>query len=1097
MASCEHCGKPLKCSCRGEPLLGSLAATCPQAEGALWIHVLDDAGDPVEGVTVDAFKTWVKTGKTGLVKLDRLPAKAFLAALGHPIPAGYDPPLLMSKPATVAPGQIAYVLFTLKRRAALSVRFVYPAALGGCGGEQKELFELAPIKVTWSGPGTSGERIVDAGAADLGKLPAGRYKVKAELVKKDDPVDLTAPEVEVELLPGGKAEVELEVVVRYTHVRFIGHCLLTIPKQRYDGNKWTARYNGKLNDAEDMQARVDFVGKAMDEAFNRIAAADKPWVLKVFAVPECFFQGRYGAYEHEMVDALIEKLQLLTGAQKWKDWLFAFGTVNSLIPGSAGEMFNIAPVVKGGHCYTARSPASDRSRLAAPHTKVVQKSRFSAELISKTELEDELRVSWARPPITDEATMFQGTENDEKLGKLFRAFLADGTVDSFAQGRGLDPTFWSQVRPTIPDCSSQGGLLKVVRILRKCALPPKVALSAYVMAGGDSETIEDPKKLEVTAQFVTWEGCASSFVRGHRDFQAWMKDGAALWKANAADVKAELRSSPDKWCEGMLPYHQEAFLAFLDGLGPAKWEDIPEAPARDKAFRLSWVPVVKKVFEMYLEDKRVQGLTALMTQAPENFDAAEYCFASARRAGPLLDLAAAGALKRTEKVVFGLEICADHGNGRLKKALRASAGTQKSVDVQLIASCGMQPNDDAIAARAGGWVFNCDGWNGKPDKGGTFVERKPGGPDAPETAGRKPVYPHTVVARGTADGKWGMGTYKPQTFDLTGVLGWGDPLFGEGPGELHIYAAEPLPTEPVSFVRVVSADGRPRIGEKFYRTGDEKADHLTTDLCGEIHVLAGHSAVSELWWKDGNRFIPLKKVKDEGAVLILQVPEPRHVVRFIRVVATADGETEVPLVKGTEVFTGTLRLQTDAASEIRFYEDALPELKAGFSATAQRYGRRNPADLGPTPVMCLVPAYKIRLVDAARGAKPAVSLYWGEDRKQLKTNQNGEVWFEKGYFGDSELFLKGGPTGWIKLLKVDDDGDVVLVNESGPPPPVTSVAEPMTGGPSGAPPPPMVKAPPPPVRKAGPPPARTIAAPKGPPSNPPAGGTPPDDKGSN
>ncbi|MBR0050288.1 MAG: hypothetical protein IJP74_13400 [Prevotella sp.] len=54
-------------------------------------------------------------------------------------------------------------------------------------------------------------------------------------------------------------------------------------------------------------------------------------------------------------------------------------------------------------------------------------------------------------------------------------------------------------------------------------------------------------------------------------------------------------------------------------------------------------------------------------------------------------------------ISFGVEICLDHKRQRLKNAVIPP------VDVQIIPSCGMNIRPEAVVARNGGFVFNCDG----------------------------------------------------------------------------------------------------------------------------------------------------------------------------------------------------------------------------------------------------------------------------------------------------------------------------------------------------------------------------------------------------
>lgn len=58
-------------------------------------------------------------------------------------------------------------------------------------------------------------------------------------------------------------------------------------------------------------------------------------------------------------------------------------------------------------------------------------------------------------------------------------------------------------------------------------------------------------------------------------------------------------------------------------------------------------------------------------------------------------------------IKFGIEICLDHGRGRLVDAYRQHNG--QLVDVQIIVSCGMNIRNGSVVAVKDGIVFNCDG----------------------------------------------------------------------------------------------------------------------------------------------------------------------------------------------------------------------------------------------------------------------------------------------------------------------------------------------------------------------------------------------------
>ena len=58
---------------------------------------------------------------------------------------------------------------------------------------------------------------------------------------------------------------------------------------------------------------------------------------------------------------------------------------------------------------------------------------------------------------------------------------------------------------------------------------------------------------------------------------------------------------------------------------------------------------------------------------------------------------------------YGIEICLDHSDTRLRRNIDNEPSVIDSVHVQLIPSCGMQISLPSVAAGRNGFVFNCDG----------------------------------------------------------------------------------------------------------------------------------------------------------------------------------------------------------------------------------------------------------------------------------------------------------------------------------------------------------------------------------------------------
>jgi len=64
---------------------------------------------------------------------------------------------------------------------------------------------------------------------------------------------------------------------------------------------------------------------------------------------------------------------------------------------------------------------------------------------------------------------------------------------------------------------------------------------------------------------------------------------------------------------------------------------------------------------------------------------------------------------KTSVMDYGIEICLDHSDTRLRRNIKNEPKIIGGVHVQIIPSCGMQINAPNVAADKDGFVFNCDG----------------------------------------------------------------------------------------------------------------------------------------------------------------------------------------------------------------------------------------------------------------------------------------------------------------------------------------------------------------------------------------------------
>ncbi len=123
----------------------------------------------------------------------------------------------------------------------------------------------------------------------------------------------------------------------YAKVQFMGYCVNAAPKRVVDKKD----YLGLDDEKKDVEARVALLARAIDKAYGE---ADKSAItLKVFVVPEFFFRGKKGAYAMTPESAplhAVEKLQAMTADDKYKNWIFFFGSILgtfSLTKGSGQE----------------------------------------------------------------------------------------------------------------------------------------------------------------------------------------------------------------------------------------------------------------------------------------------------------------------------------------------------------------------------------------------------------------------------------------------------------------------------------------------------------------------------------------------------------------------------------------------------------------------------------------------------------------------------------------------------------------------------------------------------------------------------------------
>ncbi len=852
-----------------------------------------------------------------------------------------------------AGGESEELVFTLARKAKLKIEVIYKR--DEKKAEPKEFLkdEVVTFVAEFAGNDyhSAGkvEKPTAQGVADFGGVSAGKYTITPDYSKVTKcKIDYVEAPFEIELMPGEVRVVEVEVEPLYQTVQLLAHCLLTIPNRVYvkhasenliptnttnpeeptfeiEGvedesmfqGEWKGTYHGYEDERTDIEKRIEFLKYVLNEAYGK-ADADRT-NLKVFMVPECYFQGLYGAYLFENVGYLFDQMMTLASEEKWKDWLFALGTVNcvdtgiSVVDPEKGtlggtgitQMMNYSPVVRGGVAKGGKGGGGETD----PQFRLIQKLVNSAELLDDVELipHPGYDPTAGRKIAVNQDVQFQGTENEDKVARAL-SMIIDSTHKEYDAGAkavagtpiGMPDEQWDQLVTAINEDVAELGIVRVVRSIRLCNIGGKTEeLDKWAYCGFEERTkghlntnktrFSDATGVLMTLLAEAWSNDYQVNDPGLRvpvfDQQGWRKVvgtakmGRILAAAEGAFDTVGARLDYQKTAIGMLlgtlkGQHEQVADFFQNArllkmmrevwdqdyvtnppvkpkFGKAQpplafslenWTTLMEQPDKTRinrihdtvragmdaealqqgcsksvleqeleelftnrngaisfmdrvgerppeTFGLTIYPVWKKILELYCREKPVADI--VLTQSVKDMNFRDFCFAGVRKAGPLIPWDEAEVLDPCRKLVFGLEICADHAGARLKNALAGPAGgTKPAIDIQLVPSAGMTLAQGSIVARDGGWAFNCDGWNGKDAdykaKEGTFLKVWF---DAPKCEFKNPVTPHSAVGKGGAS--LSRASYPGVATKLDD--GKAAVLFAKGAGALHVYTKQPLP----------------------------------------------------------------------------------------------------------------------------------------------------------------------------------------------------------------------------------------------------------------------------------------------------------------
>lgn len=184
-----------------------------------------------------------------------------------------------------------------------------------------------------------------------------------------------------------------------------------------------------------------------------------------------------------------------------------------------------------------------------------------------------------------------------------------------------------------------------------------------------------------------------------------------------------------------------------------------------------------------------------------------------------------------EGITFGLEVCLDHANKRLKKSIEyQNSGVNGIVDIQLIPSCGISINKEAIVVRNGGYVFHCDGSLRSKQEGENM-----GKPTEKTPENEILYYSHSAFAiKNNSDVTFE--TDQPNIFDMNEINAPGisgiriSSLYAQGAGQLHIYPSKPLPRKALG----------PSLSQSYFPRSESS---FTTALSSEPVLLNGMKVI--------------------------------------------------------------------------------------------------------------------------------------------------------------------------------------------------------------------------------------------------------------
>jgi hypothetical protein len=322
--------------------------------------VRDDSGEAVPDVKVALAGgiDYGTTGKTGLLEL--LPDADWLEPKDYNVTLTLTPrdaeryvPVDATPKLTVAEGSEATTTFRLRPTATLIVEV---CRYDGAKLPARVRFNLAgggstrPLETEeFAGNDSELDRDIVEDRKKLTGLAAGDYTVTLT----DVPGLLAAQKGTTtqvwRLGPSkdgiGKVRLAIHEImhVRFTltrmaKVQFIG--FHATPNTITGGGTLPSakEYHGRTDDDDDLGRRCIILKNAITEAYNNAKVLkNDDTVLKVLMAPEFYFRGKHGGYPVEKISHIMEEMRDETKNDKYKDWLFVYGTAIGYLKHGSGS----------------------------------------------------------------------------------------------------------------------------------------------------------------------------------------------------------------------------------------------------------------------------------------------------------------------------------------------------------------------------------------------------------------------------------------------------------------------------------------------------------------------------------------------------------------------------------------------------------------------------------------------------------------------------------------------------------------------------------------------------------------------------------------